>query len=292
MTILITGATGTIGSEVLAQLAGEAVELRALTRSPGRVALPRNATAVAGDLGNLDSLRAALVGVSTLFLLAPAVPDELNQTMLAVDAAREAKVKGLVYLSVHRGEAFTDVPHFASKAVVERMIADAGPAATVLRPAYFMQNDLRQKDALLGGGFYAMPIGQRGVSMVDTRDIGRAAARELLRREQAEMPLPATAYALVGPEALGGNDLAALWSEVLQQPVRHGGDDLVALEQRLKSFGPAWLARDLTLMMRRYQQDGAVATPEELAQTVEVLGRAPRAYRAFAEEAAAAWRAR
>ncbi|WP_206244550.1 NmrA/HSCARG family protein [Novosphingobium terrae] len=291
MTILVTGATGTIGSQVLAHLAAEKVSVRALTRSPGKAAFPAGVEPVTGDLSDPGSILAALQGVSTLFLLVANVADELTQAMLAVDAAREAGVKGIVYLSVYRGEAYADVPHFAGKATVERMIAALDLPATILQPAYFMQNDLRQQQPLTGPGFYVMPVGGKGISMVDTGDIALAAARELLRRERAEAPLPAVTYPLVGPDALTGEALAALWSDVLGRSIHYAGDATETVEQMLKASGPGWLARDLVLMLRRYQSDGAVASAEELAATAAVLGRAPRSYRAFAEQAAAWWTA-
>jgi len=289
MTILVTGSTGTIGTQVLNFLGGHGADIRALTRSPEKANLPAGVAAVKGDLADIDSIRAALDGVSTLFLLAPNAPDELTQAMLALDAAREAGVKGIVYLSVFKGEAYADVPHFASKMTVERMIDAYDLPATILRPAYFIQNDMRQKDALLGGGVYGMPVGAKGISMVDVRDIGEAAAKELLRREQASAPLPREIYELVGPDALTSDTLAALWSEILGRPIVYAGDDLDGLEQRLKSFGPAWLAYDMKLMMRRYQQDGAVATDEDLDRLTALLGHAPRSYRDFAEAAATGW---
>ncbi|WP_010186296.1 NmrA/HSCARG family protein [Sphingomonas sp. PAMC 26605] len=291
MTILVTGSTGTIGSQVLAFLDGHGAEIRALTRSPEKARFLDGVTAVKGDLSDIDSVRAALAGVSTLFLLAPNAPDELTQAMLTLDAAREAGVKGIVYLSVFKGEAYADVPHFASKMTVERMIHAADLPVTILRPAYFMQNDMRQKDALLGGGVYGMPIGDTGVSMVDIRDIGEAAAKELLRREQADTPLPHETYELVGPDVLTAETIAALWSDVLGRPIGYAGNDLDALEQRLKAFGPAWLAYDMRLMMHRYQQDGAVATEAEIARLTTLLGHAPRSYRDFAVAAAATWAA-
>jgi uncharacterized protein YbjT (DUF2867 family) len=98
---------------------------------------------------------------------------------------------GVVYLSVFKGEAYADVPHFASKMTVERMIETFDLPATILRPAYFIQNDMRQKDALLGGNVYGMPVGAKGISMVDIRDIGEAAAKELLRRDQCKRPATA-----------------------------------------------------------------------------------------------------
>jgi uncharacterized protein YbjT (DUF2867 family) len=289
MTILVTGSTGTIGAQVLAHLQGRNVDVRALTRSPEAAQLPTGVTAVRGDLADLDSVRAALQGVSSLFLLAPNVADELTQVMLTLTVAREAGVKGIVYLSVFGGEAYTDVPHFAGKYTVERMIEALDLPATVLHSAYFIQNDLRQKDVLLKAGVYGAPIGAKGVSMVDIRDIGEAAAIELVRREQAAMPLGRETYALVGPDSLTGDDIANIWSETLGRAIRYGGDDLVVMEQRMKTMLPAWHALDLRLMFACYQADGAVATADDIARLTRLLGRAPRSYAAFAKDAAAQW---
>ena len=289
MTILVTGSTGTIGSQVLANLAGRNVEVRALTRSPETAKLPSGVKAVRGDLSDPDSVRSALQGISTLFLLAPNAADELTQAMLALTAAREAGVKGIVYLSVFKGETYPDVPHFASKHTVERMIEALDLPATILRPSYFIQNDLRQKDILLNAGLYGAPIGSKGISMVDIRDIGEAAAIELVSREQAETPLGRETYALVGPDSLTGEHIATLWSQALGRTIRYGGDDLVAMEQRMKTMLPAWYALDLRLMFSRYQTDGAVATADDIARLTKLLGRAPRSYSTFARDAAAQW---
>lgn len=289
MTILVTGATGAVGSQVLAQLQGQRVEVRALTRSPETAQVPAGVVPVGGELGDIDSLRSAMTGVSTLFLLVPNVADELTQAMLALTVAREAGVKGVVYLSVFKGEAYADVPHFAGKATVERMIQALDLPATVLRPAYFIQNDLGQKDLLLGAGVYGAPIGAKGVSMVDIRDIAAAAAAELLRRERAPGPLPRETYDLVGPDSLTEEAVVAIWSEALGRPIRHGGDDLAIMEERMKAMLPGWYALDLRLMFHRYQSDGAAADPAAIQRLANLLGRAPRSYRDFARDAAAQW---
>ncbi len=161
--------------------------------------------------------------------------------------------------------------------------------ATVLRPAYFIQNDLRQKDGLLKAGVYGSPIGKKGVSMVDIRDIGEAAAIELVRRDQAPTPLGRETYALVGPDSLTGEGIATIWSDALGKAIRYGGDDLVAMEQRTKTMLPAWHALDLRLMFGRYQTEGAVASADDIARLTTLLGRAPRSYAAFAKDAAAQW---
>jgi len=289
MSILVTGSTGTIGTQIITTLQGQDVDIRALTRSPAEARLPAGVQAVRGDLADIDSLRTALDGVSTMFLLSPNVADELTQAMQAVTVAREAGVQGIVYLSVYRGESYADVPHFAGKRTVERMIEALDVPATLLRPAYFIQNDLRQKDPLLKFGAYGMPIGDKGISMVDIRDIGEAAAIELLRRERASAPLPRETYELVGPEIITGEKAAAIWAEALDRPIRYGGDDLVLLEQRLKAMMPAWHALDLRLMMGRYQSDGAIATAGEVTRLAGLLGHEPRSYRDFARDAATQW---
>jgi uncharacterized protein YbjT (DUF2867 family) len=180
MAILVTGSTGVIGTQVLNHLDGSGVEVRALTRSPEKAQFPAGVTKVQGDLADVDGLRRAMNGVSTLFLLAPNAADELTQALQTLSVAREAGVKGVVYFSVFKGAEYVDVPHFTGKYTVERMIEHCDLPATVLRPAYFVQNDVRQKDPLLTHGVYGMPIGAKGISMVDVRDIGDAAARELL----------------------------------------------------------------------------------------------------------------
>jgi uncharacterized protein YbjT (DUF2867 family) len=289
MTILITGSTGVVGNQVLEHLKGSGADVSALTRSPEKAHFPEGVTAIKGDLSDVDSVRQAMQGISTLFLLAPNAPDELTQALQTLSVARETGVKGVVYLSVFKGAEYVDVPHFTGKHTVERMIEHCDIPATVLRPAYFIQNDVRQKEPLLSHGVYGMPIGDKGISMVDVRDIGDAAARELLRRERSEAPLPRETYELVGPDALTAQKIVEIWSEVLGKTVGYGGDDLDVLEQRMKAFAPAWLAYDMRLMMARYQQDGAVASAVEVERLAALLGRSPRSYREFAVEVASTW---
>lgn len=290
MTILITGATGTVGSQVLHFLDGCDADVRALTRSPDKAKLPAGITAVQGDLDDVDSIRAAMNGVSTLFLVVGNTADELSKAMLTLNVARDAKVKGIVYLSVFKGEHYADVPHFASKVVIERMIEVYDLPATILRPCYFFQNDAQQKDALLTHGVYGMPLGRAGLCLVDTRDIGEAAAKELLRREQSATSLPRETYALVGPDVLTGPAIAAVWSEQLGRPIAYGDDDLVTFEQRLRAFIPNSRAYDIAIMMRRYQTDGAIASAAEIEKLTGLLGHSPRSYSDFARELAAAWK--
>jgi uncharacterized protein YbjT (DUF2867 family) len=288
MTILVTGATGTVGRQVVEQLVKRGTDVRALVRDPAKADFPEGVSIVQGDLLDVDSLRGAFSGVSTLFLLNAVVPDEFTQALIALNLAKEAGVQQIVYLSVIHSDLYVNVPHFAGKFGVERMIEQMGFNATILRPAYFMGNDLTVKDVVLGHGVYPMPIGKKGLAMIDARDIGEIAAIELLRRDQATGPLPLERINLVGPDTLTGADVAAVWSEVLGRPIAYGGDDTGAFEQNLRNFMPGWMAYDMRLMSERFLSDGMIPGAGDVDRLTAMLGRPLRSYRDFAAEIAAA----
>ena len=260
MAILVTGSTGRIGSEVVRQLAATSTGVRALVRDAGKASLPGGVIAVAGDMTDVDSMRAALKGIRTLFLINAVVADELTQGLITLNLARDAGIERIVYFSVLMGDRFTDVPHFTGKYAIERMIEAEKIPATVLRPAYFMQNDGALKDAVMAG-VYPMPIGDKGVAMVDARDIGELVALELLRRDRADVPLPPDMLPICGPDALTGSGIAAIWSGLLNREVGYGGDDLDAFEANVRHVMPSWAAYDMRTMVRAFQQHGMAAAP-------------------------------
>lgn len=288
MTILVTGATGNVGRNVVAQLVQRDAAVRALVRNPATADLPAGMEVVQGDLLDVDSLRSAFSGVSTLFLLNAVVPDEVTQALIALNVARDAGIKRVVYLSVLHSDRYVNVPHFAGKFAVERMIEQLGFSATILRPAYFMDNDLTVKDAITAYGVYPMPIGAKGLAMIDARDIGEIAAIELLRRDGAGVDLPLSRIDLVGPETLTGADATAIWTEALRRQIAYGGDDTAAFEQTLRQFMPGWMAYDMRLMSERFLSDGMVGRPEDTARLTALLGRPLRSYRDFVAQAVAA----
>ncbi|MHC2088826.1 NmrA/HSCARG family protein [Methylobacterium sp. CM6244] len=288
MTILVTGATGTVGRHVINHLVQRGGDVRALVRDPVKAELPAGVTVVQGDLLDVDTLRNALSGISTLFLLNAVVPDEFTQALIALNLAREAGIERIVYLSVIHSDLYVNVPHFAGKFGVERMIEGMGFNATILRPAYFMNNDALIKDVVLGYGVYPMPIGAKGLAMIDAADIGEIAALELIRRERSSTPLPFDRINLVGPETLTGADVAAIWSEILGRPVAYGGDDTGAFEQNLRQqHAPSWMAFDMRLMCERFLDIGMRPETGDIDRLTAFLGRPLRSYRDFAARIAA-----
>lgn len=283
MTILVTGATGNVGRHVVEQLVKRGADVRALVRDPSKADFPASVTVAKGDLLDVDSLRAAFSGVSTLFLLNAVTADEYTQALIALNVARESGIERIVYLSVIHSDIYVNVPHFAGKHGVERMIEDMGLHATILRPAYFINNDLSIKDVVTGYGIYPMPIGSKGLAMVDTRDVGEIAAIELLRREQAAEPLPLNRINVVGPDTLTGTDVAAIWTDVLGRPIAYPGEDMAGFEQNLRQYMPSWMAFDMRLMGERFVTEGMVPEAGDVERLVALLGRPLYSYREFVE---------
>ncbi|MBD8637094.1 NmrA family NAD(P)-binding protein [Stenotrophomonas sp. CFBP 13725] len=285
MSILVTGATGTVGALVVEGLAGAGADVKALVRTRGKRAFPAGVTEVVGDLTDVPSIRAALSSVRTLFLLNAVTPDEVTQALITLNLAQEAGVERIVYLSVIHADTFTNVPHFTGKHTVERMIESLGIAATVLRPAYFMQNELMVQQTIQDHGVYPMPIGSAGVCMIDARDIAEIAVAELLRRDRAPAALEALTLELVGPQAMTGASVAAAWSTALGREVAYAGDDVAAFEAQMASYAPSWLAYDMRLMLAGIQLHGMQAAEGSVERLQAILGHPLRTYEAFVREA-------
>lgn len=281
MTILVTGATGVIGRQVIEQLVHRGASVRALVRDPAKADFPAGVSVVKGDLMDPNSLRSAFAGVSAFFLLNAVTPDEFTQALIALNVAREAGVERVVYLSVIHSDRFVNVPHFAGKFGVERMIEQMGFSATILRPAYFMNNELTIKDAVQAYGVYPMPIGGIGLAMVDPRDIGEIAAIELIHRAKATRPMALERINVVGPDTLTGADAAAIWSSVLGRHIAYAGDDTAGFEQNLRNFMPGWMAYDMRLMSERFISDGMVPEAGDVGRLTAMLGRPLRNYRDY-----------
>lgn len=289
MTILVTGGSGSIGSALVMRLAASGASIRVLVRSPDKCRFPAGVEVVKGDLTDIDSIRSALAGVRTLFLLNAVCPDELNQAMMTLNLAHSAGIERIVYLSVTRSDVFSNVPHFAAKHACERMIEEFDISATILRPNYFIQNDVILEAAIMQDGVYPMPIGGIGLSMIDTRDIADVAAHEVVRRDQAAAPLERTIIELSGPDVIDGASAARMWSENIGRPVHYGGDDLANWEQVIRGYMPQWMAYDICLMLDRFQRAGLAASTEDKSRLETILGRPLRRYSDFVAETSKAW---
>lgn len=279
MTILVIGATGRVGRRVVDQLVSRNAKVRVLTRDSSKANFPIDVEVVQGEILELVSLRNAFKGVRTLFLLNAVTGDEFTQAIITLNIAREAGVERVVYLSVIHADRFVNVPHFAVKSGAEQMLRQMDFSATILRPSYFIDNEVMIKDVVLNHGVYPMPIGGKGVAMVDARDIAEVAAIELVRRDQAPGKFPVETINLVGPDTLTGEGVAAIWTEVIGRPIVYGGDDPSGFEHNMATFMPTWMAYEMRLMAERYVSDGMIPEDGDVDRLVKILGRPLHSYR-------------
>lgn len=283
MKILVTGATGHVGSEVVKQLSLRSANVRVLVRKAG-TAFPAGVEVAVGDLLDPNSVRNAMTGVGKLYLLNAVTPDELTQGLIAYDLARKMRLTHVVYHSVFRAEHFKDVPHFASKVAIEAALRQFDVPFTIIRPNYFFQNDALLKDPLMAG-IYPMPLGAVGISAVDIRDIAEAAAIVLTSAGHE-----GKTYNLNGQEVLSGPKVASIWSDVLGKEVRYPGEDMDQFEEQMRSqHAPSWSAFDIRMMFQGYLERGFVADGGDLETLTALLGHAPRLYRDFARETHLEW---
>ena len=285
MSILVTGGTGTVGSAVVKELVSKGTEVKVLTRDPSKLKAAKGVTAVQGNILEPATARRAFDGAESVFLINPVSQTEASEALMAITGMRLAKVKRVVYVSVHHADKAAWLPHFGAKIGVEAGLRASGIPFTILRPNNFYQNDYWFKDVLLQYGVYPQPLGSKGLSRVDVRDIAEAAAIALTTGAH-----DGQSYDLVGPEAVTGESTAKSWSAALGKPIAYAGDDLGAWEKVQLQYLPDWMVFDFRYMYEHFQKDGLIASAEAIARQTKLLGHAPRGFDAFARETAAAWK--
>jgi len=226
--ILVTGATGTIGSHVVRLLGGRAVPFRAMSRNPGD--LPNG---VRADYDVPASLAAALDGADTVFLVtAPAVPDPAHDLALLA-AARDAGVAKIVKLSaIGSGETSDGATVGAWHHTAEEAIEASGMAWTILRPPSFASNFLQYRGLIDAGEPLPNLLADARQAVVDPRDVAAVAVAAL-----TDGAHDGRRYDLTGPETLTFTDQAALVERVLGRPVKTTDLTLDAARDLLVGMG-------------------------------------------------------
>ena len=280
--ILILGATGTVGSALVRELASKDAAFRVLLRSLGRMPFPPKTQIVTGDLADAASLPAAFHGVERVFLLTPPVETMVPLQRAALDAARHAGVRQIVKLSIVgvRPDASTHLGrwHAETDALVREF-----PSWTILCPHSFMQNTLAFAPAVRAENCFYAPTGGAAFPLVDARDVAAVAAECLTTDDHA-----GETYVLTGPEAVDYDRVAHEIGDAIGRKVRFVDVPAEAGKQGMRAAGyPEWLAEDLVTMM----QDWGSGADCDLSHAVRsVAGLVPRSYRTFAQEHADAWR--
>jgi uncharacterized protein YbjT (DUF2867 family) len=288
MKTLVIGGTGMVGSTVAAGLLKQGVTVRVMSHSADKLKkLPAGMEGFRADLDDPDTLPAAFDGIDSVFLLGAVGLNETDEGLLAVSAAKAAKVKKIVYLSVFMPEESEKIPHFRSKLPVEKAIKESGIAYTILRPNNFFQNDLWLKSAIMQYSVYPQPIGGKGVNRVDVRDIADCAVNALMKSGHEGQT-----YEVHGPDILTGEGIAGIYTRHLGREVRYSGDDLNAWGEKVKNMMPEFMIPEMRIMYEFFQEKGMIASKDELEKMQKLLGRKPRTFDDFVTETTKEWRSK
>jgi len=270
-TLLVTGATGTVGSALLTALRDRDVTVRAAARSPPGAG-PADEW-VAFDFERPETWGAALDGVDGLFLLRPPQLSRVGPIRSFVDAAARVGVAHCVVLSVLGAERNPLLPHRR----IERHVASSGLDWTFLRSSFFTQNLVEVHGESLRRGEIAVPAGDGETSFVDARDVGSVAAAAL-----TEPGHDGVAYDLTGPAALTYEEVAAVASDVLGYPLEYTNPSLPGFV-----VGSLRAGRGLgfSLVMAGIYTTARLGLAGRVTDDVErVLGRPPRDVRTVFED--------
>jgi uncharacterized protein YbjT (DUF2867 family) len=274
--ILITGATGSNGREILKRLADKGEVVRAMVRKRpdrGIEASPGVEFAIA-DFDDPPTVRRALEGVDRVFLVTNSSERAEAQQLSFVEQARAAGVRHIVYLSQLHAAVDSPVRFLRYHAIVEDAISSSGMAFTHLRPNLYMQGLLGFRSSIASKGQFFATAGDAAVSLIDVRDIAAVAAAVLTQSGHE-----GKIYDLTGPQALTHREMACRFTTVLGKPVAFVDIPDGAMREALLGFGfPPWQADSLVEDYAHYRRGEASAVSSSVQ---DVTARAPVPFAAF-----------
>jgi uncharacterized protein YbjT (DUF2867 family) len=283
--LLILGATGHIGHELVSILSSNGVAAVAVTRDPEHAPPISGIRWVRGDLVDPRSLSDLFRQVHAMFLLTGNGADLATLQSNAIQAARNAGVKYVVKLSALGASDHSKSPIGRAHYEVETELIASGLVWTILRPHVFMQNLLDQAPSIARDSRIYAASGEGKIPFIDTRDIAAVAAVALTQTGHE-----AKKYVLTGPQALSYHDVAQILSQVVGRPVEYVAQSPEETRDRMVRAGASAWAIESMPALSAYQRAGGPT--EAVHDTVEkILARPPRSFAEFAKDHASIFQA-
>lgn len=277
--ILVTGATGSNGTEIIKRLASRNVQVRAMVRSRERaseIAAP-NVEVVEGDFDLPATLLETLAGVERAFLLTSSSERAEAQQIAFIDAARQSGVAHIVKLSQFGADATSTGRFQRYHAAVEMALQASGIAYTFLRPNLFMQGLLNFRSTIATQNAFYGAASDAKVSAVDVRDIAEVAVAAL-----TEAGHEGKIYELTGSQALTHTEMAEHLSKVLGRTIAFVDTSPEAMYDTLLSVGfPVWQAEGLLEEYELYRRNEAATVTSGIRNAI---AKEPRNFETFARD--------
>jgi uncharacterized protein YbjT (DUF2867 family) len=288
--ILVTGASGNIGSEVVNLLlaVAPAVSIKAAVHSRQNVKKVKDGDRVKVipiDYNESDTLRQALKDVDKLFLLTPDVPNAAHLASNAVSEAKKAGIRHIVKQSVMGADLEADVGTMRLHRQVEEIIEQSGIPFTFLRPNEFMQNFINfHSPSIKGNNAFYIPLEDAKVSLVDVRDIAAVAVKSLTDEDLHKNKT----YLITGPEALSYHQVAEILSNRIGRKINYVNISDEEARAAMKEIGLSdWLINTVSELSDYFRKGKA----SEISSAVEeVTGNKPISFSQFANDYVDAFR--
>jgi uncharacterized protein YbjT (DUF2867 family) len=288
--ILVTGASGNIGSEVVNLLlaVAPAVSIKADVHSRQNVKKVKDGDRVKVipiDYNESDTLRQALKDVDKLFLLTPDVPNAAHLASNAVSEAKKAGIRHIVKQSVMGADLEADVGTMRLHRQVEEIIEQSGIPFTFLRPNEFMQNFINfHSPSIKGNNAFYIPLEDAKVSLVDVRDIAAVAVKSLTDEDLHKNKT----YLITGPEALSYHQVAEILSNRIGRKINYVNISDEEARAAMKEIGLSdWLINTVSELSDYFRKGKA----SEISSAVEeVTGNKPISFSQFANDYVDAFR--
>jgi uncharacterized protein YbjT (DUF2867 family) len=277
--VLVTGATGNVGSRVVQELRGRGVPVRAFVRDAGKAStmLGEGVELASGDFGDPGSIRAALRGVEGIFLACANDPRQVEYETRVIDAAKEMGVRRVVKLSALGAEVGSPVAFWDWHARIEEQLRASGVPFVILRPGFSMANLLASAEAVRHTGKLFAPAGDARISMVHPRDVGAAASFGLTGDGHER-----ETYTLTGPAAITFEEVAGHLSEVMGREVEFVPiPDEAAQRGMIEQGLPEFVAGQIVAVFGVLRQGAQERTTDAVR---DLTGGNPRDFAEFARE--------
>ena len=284
--ILVTGATGRIGGELVKNLLASSEQVRALVRNPEKAAATEGhgVEVVVGDLEKPETLDAALWGVDKAFLISGDNPGIAELHGNFVEAARRADVGHIVRTSILVAM-MPDSPLALSKwhREADQRVIDSGIPYTILQPAYFMQNVLMSAASIASDGIVYGAMGDGKIGVIDVRDVADVATVVLTSNKHEGQN-----YVLTGPEALSMTDIAAKLSTALSKEVKYINVSPDDAKVGMVAMGMSDIIADAWVKLAQMVSMGGAEMVTPMVK--EITGREPQSFEQFAKDFASAFK--
>lgn len=273
--ILVTGATGSTGAEVIRQLLAMGEPLRALVhhqRSGLKVAAELEI--VVGEYDNPATMKPAFVGIEKVYAVTPVDPKSVEWMQCLINTAVDAGVKHLVKLSAMNASTRSAVTLLRNHGITDENLRSSGLSFTIIQPSTFMQNVFWSIDTIKAQGALYQPVADTRQSMVDIVDVAAVVVKALTEPGHEN-----NSYLLTGPAALSYNEVASDIAAAIGKPVQYIAVPAEVAKQSMLNMGMSpWLVQSL-LELSAEVATGNFATISEDIQ--RLLGRPPNNFKDF-----------